>query len=65
MASPNINNILGVFIDSRGSFLGEIKMKGNIKNPRYTFKPISMDKLLPAALEKGLKQLFKFRKKGE
>jgi hypothetical protein len=65
MASPNINNILGILIDSRGNFLGEIKMKGNIKNPRYTFKPISMDKLFPAALKKGLKQLFKFRKREE
>lgn len=64
-AAPNISNILGVFIDSKGSFLGEIKMKGNIKNPRYTFKPISIDKLLPRVLEKGLKQLFKFRKKEE
>lgn len=65
MASPSISNILGVLIDSRGNFLGEIKMKGNIKNPHYAFKPISMEKLLPSAIEKGLKELFKFKKKEE
>lgn len=59
---PNISNILGIFIDSAGNFLGEIKMKGNIKNPRYTFKPISVEKLLPKGLEEGLKQLFKLKK---
>lgn len=63
LATPHIGNILGIFIDSTtGAFLGEIKLKGNIKEPRYTFKPISADKFFPKALEKGLKQLFKFKK---
>lgn len=63
--TPNIKAIAGIFIDPAGNFLGEIKMKGNIKNPRYTFKPISMEKLLPRAIEEGLKQLFKLKKKEE
>ena len=61
-SAPNIANILGIFVDSAGNFLGEIKMKGNIKEPRYTFKPISMEKLLPRGIEEGLKQLFKLKK---
>ena len=64
-SAPNIANILGIFIDPAGNFLGEIKMKGNIKEPRYTFKPISMEKLLPRGIEEGLKQLFKFKKEKE
>ena len=64
LAVPNIGNILGVFTDTTtGSFLGEIKLKGNIKNPRYTFKPISIEKLIPRGIEEGLKQLFKLKKK--
>lgn len=65
-SAPNINNILGIFIDSAGNFLGAVKMKGNIKKPRYTFKAISMEKLLPKGIEdieKTFKQLFKFKKK--
>ncbi len=62
LASPNINNILGVFIDSStGGFLGTIKLKGNIRNPRYSFQPISKDKLFQKGIEEGLKQLFKFK----
>ena len=61
-AAPNISNILGVFIDSTGNFLGEIKLKGNINNPRYSFKPISTDKLFRKGIEEGLKQLFKLKK---
>lgn len=60
LTSPNIGNILGILIDSStGTFLGKIKLKGNIKNPRYTFKPISAEKLFPGGIEEGLKQLFK------
>ena len=64
LAAPNIGNILGIFTDSAtGAFLGEIKLKGTLKEPRYTFKPVSVEKLIPKAIEEGLKQLFKFKKK--
>ncbi|MFH1245095.1 MAG: AsmA-like C-terminal region-containing protein [Candidatus Omnitrophota bacterium] len=59
-ASPNISNILGIFIDTAGNFLGEIKMKGTIKEVRHTFKPFSMKNFSPQKLiEEGLKRLFK------
>lgn len=64
VGAPNIKNILGVFIDSTGNFLGEIKMKGSIKQPRLTYKPVSIDKLLhKGIIEEGIKQLFKLKKK--
>jgi len=63
LAAPQIGNILGVFTDTTtGSFMGEIKLKGTIKNPRYTFKPVSTEKLFRKGIEEGLKQLFKFEK---
>lgn len=63
LASSNIGAILGMFIDSTtGGFLGEIKLKGNIKEPRYTFKPLSANKIIPKGIEEGLRQLFKFKK---
>ncbi|UCB57065.1 MAG: hypothetical protein JSV30_00255 [Candidatus Omnitrophota bacterium] len=64
-STPSVGNILGILIDSTGTFLGEIEMKGTIKEPRYTFRPISMEKLLPRGIEEGIKQFFKFRKKKE
>lgn len=61
-ASPSISNILGIFIDTAGNFLGEIKMKGTVQNVRHTFKPFSMKNLSPQRLiEEGLKQFFKFK----
>ncbi|NQS99657.1 MAG: hypothetical protein HQ595_01120, partial [Candidatus Omnitrophica bacterium] len=57
--TPRFSNILGIFFDSTGNFLGEIKMKGNLKKPRLSYKPVSADKLFPRALEEGLKALFK------
>lgn len=62
-SSPNISNILGMLVGATGNFLGEIKLKGHIKKPRYTFKPVSVDKLFPRGIEEGLKQLFKFKRK--
>lgn len=60
-SSPSISNILGIFIDTAGNFLGEIKMKGTVQNVRHTFKPFSMKNLSPQRLiEEGLRQLFKF-----
>ncbi len=65
-SAPDIGNILGIFIDSTtGSFLGEIKLKGSIKEPRYTFKPVSIERIFPQAIEKQLKGLFKFRNNQE
>lgn len=61
--TPNLSNILGVFIDSTGNFLGEIKMKGNIKKPRLTYKPVSVEKFIPRGIEEGIKQFLKFKKK--
>ena len=66
LAAPNIGNILGIFVDSStGNFMGEIKLKGTLKEPRYTFKPFSQEKFFPRAIEKTLKELFKFKKEKE
>ncbi len=66
LSAPNIGNILRIFIEpTTGSFLGEIKLKGTIKEPRYTFKPFSKDKFFPRGIEKTLKEIFKFKKKDE
>jgi len=54
--------LLDVLFDSTtGNFMGEIKLKGNINNPRYSFKPISPEKLF----QRGLQELFKLKKKEE
>lgn len=64
LSAPKIGNILGILTNpTTGKFLGEIKLKGTLKEPRYTFKPISPDKLFRGGIEEGLKQLFKFKKK--
>lgn len=64
IGAPNIKNILGIFIDSTGNFLGEIKMKGSIKQPRLSYKPVSVNKLLhKGIIEEGIKQLFQLKKK--
>ncbi len=65
LSSPNIGNILGIFVDTAGNLLGEIKMDGNIKQARFSFEPISVEKLIQKGIEKGLKQLFKFKTKEE
>ena len=64
LSVPRIGNILGMLTEpTSGRFLGEIKLKGSLKEPRYTFKPISPDKLFRGGIEEGLKRLFKFKKK--
>jgi len=65
ISAPSIGNILGIFVDSTGNFLGEIKLKGNIKKPRYSFKPFSKEKFFPRGIEEGFKKLFKFKKEEE
>lgn len=66
LATPSIGNILGIFIDSAGNFMGEIKLKGNVKDFRHTFKPFSKEGIFPQGIEEGLKQLFKrFQEKEE
>lgn len=53
--------LIGVLFNSAtGSFMGEIKLKGTIQKPRYTFKPISPEKIFQRGLEHGLRELFKF-----
>ena len=62
LSVPRIGNILGMLTEpTSGRFLGEIKLKGSLKEPRYTFKPISVDKLFRGGIEEGLKRLFKFK----
>lgn len=61
-ARPDIGNILRIFIGPTGNFMGEMKLKGNIRDPHYTFKPISTERLIPRAIEEGLKHLFKLKK---
>ncbi|MFC1631858.1 AsmA-like C-terminal region-containing protein [Candidatus Omnitrophota bacterium] len=63
--TPNLGSVIGIFFDSTGNFLGEIKMKGNLNKPRFTYKPMAMDKIIPRGLEEGIKQLFKFKDKSD
>jgi hypothetical protein len=60
---PEIGNILGIFIGPTGNFMGEMKLKGTVRQPRYTFKPLSGEGLIQRGIEEGLKQLFKLKKK--
>ncbi|KPK41178.1 MAG: hypothetical protein AMJ78_06220 [Omnitrophica WOR_2 bacterium SM23_29] len=45
-------------IDQAGNYIGDIKLKGTLKEPRYTIKPFPIDKILQNKLMDKLRDIF-------
>ena len=52
--SSDIEKIIGVFSDQSGSLLGEVRIGGNIKSPKYQFRALPTERII----KKGLDVLF-------
>jgi len=48
-----------LLVDETGRFLGELKLTGTLKEPKYSFVTLHLDKIFDNAVVNKIKELFK------